>query len=183
MFADNKHLGQFDLVGIPSAPRGVPQIDVAFDIDANGILNVTAKDLGTAKEQSMRITAPNKLDSAEVERMRKQAEEFAEVDNKRKDEIETVNNADTLVYQSEKQLAELEGKVSEKEVKNVKDRIAELKALLSAPAKDIAKIKAKVEECNKVLHVAATELYQKAQKQGGEGKTGAKEETIKGEKA
>ncbi len=164
MFADNKILGQFDLVGIPSAPRGVPQIEVTFDIDANGILNVSAKDLGTGKEQSMKITAPNKLDSAEVERMRKQAEEFAETDKKKKEEIETINQADTLVYTAEKQLKDFEGKISEKEIKDVKEKIDDLKKLLAESPRDPAKIKTKLDECNQVLHKAATELYQKAGK-------------------
>ncbi len=166
MFADNKPLGQFDLVGIPPAPRGIPKIEVAFDIDANGILNVSAKDLGTGKEQSMRITAPNKLDSAEVEKMRKQAEEFAEVDKKKKDEIETINQADTMVYTAEKQLKEFEGKVSEKEVKDIKDKIAELKQLLGETTRDPAGIKKKLDECNHALHTAATALYQKAGAKG-----------------
>ncbi|MBW2970480.1 Hsp70 family protein, partial [Candidatus Woesearchaeota archaeon] len=164
MFNDNKLLGQFDLVGIPAAPRGVPQIEVSFDIDANGILNVSAKDLGTGKEQSMSISAPNKLDSAEVERMRKQAEEFADTDKKKKEEIETINQADTLVYTAEKQLKDFEGKVSEKEVKGIKDKIDELKKLLAESPRDPVKIKQKLEECNKLLHAAATALYQKASK-------------------
>jgi molecular chaperone DnaK len=173
MFADNKLLGQFDLVGIPAAPRGIPQIEVAFDIDANGILNVSAKDLGTGKEQSLRITAPNKLDSAEVERMRKQAEEFAEVDKKKKDEIETINHADTLVYTAEKQLKDFEGKVSEKEIKDIKDKVDELKKMLAESPRDPAKIKKKLEETNHALHTAATALYQKA---GAKGKAQAKPE-------
>src|SRR4030043_479133 len=102
MFNDNKLLGQFDLVGIPPAPRGVPQIEVTFDIDANGILSVTAKDKGTGKEQSIKITAPNKLNEAEVERMKKEAEQHAESDRQRKEEIETINQADTLGYATEK---------------------------------------------------------------------------------
>ncbi len=178
MFADNKLLGQFDLVGIPSAPRGIPQIEVAFDIDANGILNVSAKDLGTGKEQSMRITAPNKLDAAEVERMRKQAEEFAEVDNKKKDEIETINQADTLVYTAEKQLKDFEGKISEKEIKDVKEKIEELKKLLADSPRDPSKIKKKLDETNHALHTAATALYQKA---GAKAKTG-KEDVVDAEK-
>ncbi|HLF54425.1 MAG TPA: Hsp70 family protein, partial [Candidatus Nanoarchaeia archaeon] len=177
MFADNKLLGQFDLVGIPPAPRGIPQIEVTFDIDANGILSVTAKDLGTSKEQSMRITAPNKLDTAEVERMRKQAEEFAEQDKKRKEEIETINQADTLVYTAEKQLKEFEGKVSEKEIKGIKEKIDELKKLLSAEKKDTAEIKKKLDEAQKLFHTAATELYQKA------GKKPQKEDVVDAEKA
>ncbi|MBS3148403.1 molecular chaperone DnaK [Candidatus Woesearchaeota archaeon] len=180
MFADNKALGQFDLVGIPPAPRGVPQIEVTFDIDANGILSVTAKDLGTTKQQSLRITAPNKLDTAEVERMRKEAEQFAEQDNKRKDEIETINQADSLVYTADKQLKEFEGKVPENSIKTIKNNVEELKSMLGAPTRDISKIKAKLDDINKLMHEAAAELYKKA----GAASPGApKDETIKGEKA
>ena len=186
MFADNKLLGQFDLVGLPSAPRGVPQIEVSFDIDANGIMNVSAKDMGTGKEQTMRISAPSKLDPAEVERMRKQAEEFADQDKKKKDEVETVNQADTLVYTAEKQLKEFEGKISEKEIKDVKEKIEELKKLLAEQPRDPAKIKTKLEECNKILHKAATELYQKAAKAKAEKAKPAekpKEDVVDAEKA
>jgi len=187
MFADNKLLGQFDLVGIPPAPRGVPQIEVTFDIDANGILSVTAKDLGTQKEQSMRISAPNKLDNAEVERMRKEAEQFAEQDKQRKEEIETVNQADSLVYTAEAQMKEFEGKVPEKEIKAIKEKVEELKSLLKTEKKDIPKLKQKLDEANKVLHEAAQELYKKAgAAQGAKAKTTqakpAEDETIDTEK-
>ena len=114
MFGDNKILGQFDLVGIPPAPRGIPQIEVSFDIDANGILHVNAKDLGTGKEQNIRITASQKLSEDELERMKKEAEQFADVDRKKKEEIETINQADNLVYTTEKLFKDLEGKVPEK---------------------------------------------------------------------
>jgi len=162
MFNDNKLLGQFDLIGIPAATRGVPQIEVAFDIDANGILNVTAKDLGTGKEQNVKITAPNKLDEAEVEKMKKDAEEFAEVDKKKKEEVETINQADTLVFSAESQLKEFEGKVNEKEIKDIKEKVEELKKLLAEDKKDVAKIKVKLDESNKILHAAAEQLYKKA---------------------
>jgi len=183
MFSDNKNLGQFDLVGIPSAPRGVPQIEVAFDIDANGILHVIAKDLGTGKEQRLQITAPNKLDAAEVERMRKDAEAFADADKVRKEEIEVINQADTLVYSSEKQLKEFEGKVDEKEIKAVKEKIAELKKLLEASPRNIPDIKKKLEEANQLFHAAATALYQKAAAaKGGKGAKVNEDGTVQGEK-
>jgi len=162
MFGDNKLLGQFDLVGIPPAPRGVPQIEVTFDIDANGILHVTAKDQGTGKEQSLNITAPNKLDESEVERMKKEAEEHAEQDKQKKEEIEVVNNADSLVYTSEKQFKEFEGKVDEKQLAGVKEKIDALKKLLTAEKKDIAAIKKQTEEAQEELHKIAGELYKKA---------------------
>ncbi len=167
MFTDNKSLGQFDLIGIPSAPRGVPQVEVSFDIDANGILHVTAKDLGTNKEQSMRITAPNKLDEKEVEKMRKQAEEFAEVDKQKKEEIETTNEADNLVYATEKTLKDFEGKVSEKDIGDIKEKIADLKKTLAEPQHDVAELKKKMSDLNEVAGRAATELYQKAAKEKG----------------
>ncbi|MBI2655630.1 molecular chaperone DnaK [Candidatus Woesearchaeota archaeon] len=162
MFADNKVLGQFDLVGIPPAPRGIPQIEVAFDIDANGILHVNAKDLGTGKEQSIKITAAQKLSEEEIERMRKQAEEFAEVDNKKKEEIEAINQADNLVYTTEKLFKDLEGKVDSKELGDVKGKIIELKELLKPAEKDVASIKKKIDEINEMVQKMSTELYQKA---------------------
>ena len=165
MLADNKLLGQFDLIGIPPSPRGVPQIEVTFDIDANGILHVTAKDKGTNKEQSLKITAPHKLDEAEVEKMRKEAEKFAEADNKRKEEVEIVNNADTLVYATEKTLKDLEGKVDDKSVKSIKDKAAVLKKLLEAKEKDVAKIKKATDELQQIVQKASTELYQKVNKE------------------
>ena len=165
MFADNKLLGQFDLVGIPPAPRGIPQIEVSFDIDANGILHVNAKDLGTGKEQSIRITAAQKLSDEEIERMRKQAEEFAEVDKQKKEEIEAVNQADNLVYTTEKLFKDLEGKVSGKEIEEVKGKILELKELLKPEQKDVPAIKRKVDEINEMVQKMSTELYQKAGQQ------------------
>lgn len=173
MAEDNRLLGQFDLVGIPPAPRGIPQIEVSFDIDANGILNVGAKDLGTGKEQSMRITAPNKLSEAEVERMRKDAEKFAETDRKRKEEVETINQADTLCYTTEKTLKDFEGKVPEKEIKEIKDKVAGLKKLLAEQKKDAAAIKKVMDDLTAVVQKASTELYAKAGKgaSGSEGRS------------
>jgi molecular chaperone DnaK len=161
MFADNKVLGQFDLVGLPPAPRGIPQIKVTFDIDANGILHVKAKDLGTGKEQSIKITAPNKLSDEEVEKMKKEAEQHADEDKKRKEQVETVNNADALVYSTEKLFKEFEGKVDSKELETVKGKIMELKELLKPEKKDIAAIKAKMDEVNQLVQKMSTEMYQK----------------------
>lgn len=162
MALDNKSLGRFDLVGIPAAPRGIPQIEVAFDIDANGILNVSAKDLGTGKNQSIVITAPNKLNEDEVERMRKEAERYAEDDKKKKEEIETINQADTLIYTTEQTMKDMEGKVDEAKLKPLKDKIEELKELMKPEKKDVKKVKAKLDEVTKMAQDAATELYQKA---------------------
>jgi len=165
MASDNKVLGNFDLVGIPPAPRGVPQIEVTFDIDANGILNVSAKDIGTGKQQAMTITAPNKLDENDVENMRKEAESHAEDDKKRREEAETINKADSLVYTSEKTMKDMEGKVDEAKLKPLKLEIEELKKLLEPEKKDIETIKKKLDELEKLAQDAATEMYQKAQQE------------------
>ncbi|MCH8329661.1 MAG: molecular chaperone DnaK, partial [Nanoarchaeota archaeon] len=156
MFADNKMLGQFDLIGLPPAPRGIPQIEVTFDIDANGIMHVKAKDMGTGKEQSIKITAPNKLSDEEVEKMKKEAETHAEEDKKRKEEVETINNADTLVYSTEKLFKEFKGKVDNKELETVKGKVMELKELLKPEKKDIAAVKAKMDEVNQLVQKMST---------------------------
>lgn len=161
MFEDNKLLGQFDLIGIPPAPRGVPQIEVTFDIDANGIVNVSAKDLGTKKEQSIKITAGQKLSDEEIEKMKKDAEMHAQEDKKRKDKIQTINEADTLVYSTEKLFKEFEGKVDKSKLEKTKKLVDELKELLKPEEKDLDAIKAKVEEVNKEVQAISTEMYQK----------------------
>ncbi len=181
MANDNKLLGQFDLVGIPPAPRGIPQIEVSFDIDANGILHVNAKDLGTGKEQSIRITASEKLSEDEIERMKKDAEMNAEADKKRKEEIETVNQADSLVYGSEKLFEEFKGKVDEKKIEETKAIISELKKLLEPEKKDISAIKTKTEEINKKLQALGTELYQKAAAEQQKAQAGKSAENEKEE--
>ncbi len=162
MSVDNNSLGRFDLVGIPSAPRGVPQIEVTFDIDANGILNVTAKDMGTGKQQNIAITAPNKLNDEEIEKMKKDADAHAEEDKKKKDEIETINKADAFIYTTEKSLKDMEGKVKDDQIKDIKKHLDELKKLMEPEKKDIAKLKSKLEEIEKIAQAAATEMYQKA---------------------
>jgi molecular chaperone DnaK len=168
MSSDNKLLGQFDLVGIPPAPRGIPQIEVTFDIDANGIVNVSAKDLGTGKEQSIKITAGQKLSEAEIEKMRKDAELHAEDDKKRKEEIETINQADTLVYATEKLFKDFKGKVDDAQIEEVKKMVDELKALLAKEPKDAHAIKAHTEAINEKVHAMSTELYKKAAKESAE---------------
>ena len=175
MFPDNKQLGQFDLVGIPPAPRGLPQIEVTFDIDANGILHVTAKDNGTGKEQSIKITAPNKLDDAEVERMKKEAEAHAEEDTKRKDKVETLNTADSTLYQTRKTLEEFKDKIKP----DVKEKIeTKLKELEEAKSKeDIDEMKRVMEELNKEVMQIGAQMYQQAQQTGAqESKAGDNEE-------
>jgi molecular chaperone DnaK len=164
MADDNVELGRFDLVGIPAAPRGIPQIEVAFDIDANGIVHVSAKDLGTGKEQSIRITAPKKLSKEEIEKMVKDAEKFAADDTKKKEEVETINQADNLVYATEKSLKDYGDKVSQSERANIEAAINDLKTAIKD--KNIDRIKKGTEDLTKVSHKLAEEIYkQAAQKQ------------------
>ncbi|MBN2567426.1 molecular chaperone DnaK [Candidatus Woesearchaeota archaeon] len=165
MFSDNKLLGQFDLVGIPPAPRGIPQIEVTFDIDANGIVHVNAKDLGTKREQSIRLTASSNLSDDEIEKMRKDAESHAEEDKRRKEEAETVNAAETLVYTTERLKEEMKGKVDEKKFEPVTKDIEALRKLLSEEKKDAAKIKELMDKVNKAVQEISVELYQKAQQE------------------
>ncbi len=162
MAADNVELGRFDLVGIPSAPRGIPQIEVTFDIDANGIVHVSAKDLGTGKEQSIRITAPQKLDKAEIEKMVKQAEQFAEADKKRKELAEARNQADTLVYTTEKSLKDLGDKVSQSDRLAIEQATNELKEAMKSD--DAERIKRSSEQLMQASHKLAEEIYKKAQR-------------------
>jgi len=174
MAADNKLLGQFDLIGLPPAPRGIPQIEVSFDIDANGIVHVGAKDLGTGKEQSVKITATTNLSDSEVEKMRKDAESYSAEDTRKKEEAEAINSADTLIYTSEKLFKDFEGKVDAKEVEAVKKEIEGLKKLMEPEKKDASAIKKKMEEINKKIQALSTELYKKAaeeqaKKQGAAG--------------
>jgi molecular chaperone DnaK len=165
MALDNKILGQFDLVGIPPAPRGIPQIEVTFDIDANGIVNVSAKDLGTGKHQNITVSGSSNLTEEDIERMKKEADEHAEEDKKRKDEIETINQADTLVYSTEKLFSDFEGKVDNAKLSEVKKEIDELKKLLEPEKKDVESIKKKLDIVNKHVQDLSTEMYQKAAQQ------------------
>ena len=166
MAADNISLGMFNLAGIPPAPRGVPQIEVTFDIDADGILNVSAKDLATAKEQKITITASTKLSEKEKDRMMSEAEEFAEQDKERKEEAEVRNNADSLIYTTEKTKKDLSDKLGKDQVEKIDKAVAELREALSG--KDIEKIKAKNEELAKVLQEVGTVVYQQAAARGAE---------------
>jgi len=166
MAADNVSLGQFNLVGIPPAPRGVPQIEVAFDIDASGILNVSAKDLGTGKEQKMTITASTKLAKDEVEKMVKQAKEHEEEDKKRREEIEIRNEGDALVYTTEKTVAELGEKLSKEQKEKIDAALKEAKTSLEG--KDSEKIKQASERLKKALQEAGSSIYQEAAKKRAE---------------
>ena len=161
MAADNTSLGRFQLVGIPPAPRGIPQIEVTFDIDANGIINVTAKDKGTGKEQAITITSSTKLSDEEIEQKIKEAEMNAEADAKRQEEIEIRNNADSLIYTSEKTLDELKDQVSEDEKTKVEGLVAELRELIAGD--DVAAIKEKSDELSNVVQEIGAKIYQQAQ--------------------
>jgi len=166
MAADNISLGRFILDGIPPAPRGVPQIEVTFDIDADGILNVSAKDLGTGKEASIKITGSTKLSKEEIERMIKDAEKYAEEDKKRLEEAELRNRADALIYSSEKTLREFGEKLSEEKRSKARSQIDRLKDALKE--KDIAKIKTEMDELTKVMHEISTVVYQEAARKAAE---------------
>lgn len=167
MANDNTTLGRFQLTGIPPAPRGIPQIEVTFDIDANGIVNVSAKDLGTGKEQSITITASTKLSDEEIDRKVKEAERFAEEDKQKKESIEIRNNGDSLVYQTEKTLKDLKGKISPDEEAAVNSKLDELKKALEG--EDLDNIKAKTEELNEEFYKISQKLYEQTQGQSGEG--------------
>lgn len=147
MAADNKTLGNFQLSGIAPAPRGVPQIEVTFDIDANGIVNVKAKDLGTNKEQAITVTASSNLSEEEIERMMKEAEENKADDERRKDEADTKNDAEQLIFQTEKTLEDLGDKVEDKEKEDIEESIKDLKEELEkADTEDIKKAIEKLQE-------------------------------------
>ncbi|MFC1566417.1 molecular chaperone DnaK [bacterium] len=160
MANDNVELGKFDLVGIPPSPRGVPQIEVAFDIDANGILHVSAKDLGTQKEQSIKISASTKLKDEEIDKMVKEGEKFAEEDKKRKEGIDIRNTADNLVYQTEKSLKEHGDKIDAAEKTKIEETVNGLKEALKGD--DIEVIKKKQEEVSTASHKLAEAIYKEA---------------------
>ncbi len=167
MAADNKTLGRFDLMGIPPAPRGVPQIEVTFDIDANGIVNVSAKDLGTGKEQKIKITATTNLSEDEIEKMKKEAEEHAEEDKKKKERIEVFNEADSIVVQYEKTLKDIGDKVDKSKTEPIQKKIDELKKLLEDRENNFESIKTKTQELKDEFAKVSSELYQNAQQAAG----------------
>ncbi|MGE5678324.1 MAG: Hsp70 family protein, partial [Pseudomonadota bacterium] len=167
MAAYNKTLGRFQLSGIPPAPRGVPQIEVTFDIDANGIAHVTAKDLGTGNEQKVTITASTNLSDNDIESAVKEAEKFAAEDKKKKEEVETRNNADSLVYQTEKNLKDLEGKISSEDKAKIEAELHNVKEALKGT--DTEAIKAATEELTKVFYDISSKIYQANAGQQGPG--------------
>ena len=163
MANDNKTLGNFQLTGIPAAPRGVPQIEVKFDIDANGIVNVSAKDLGTNKSQSITITSSTNLSDEEIDKMRREAEEHAEEDKRRKEEADLLNEAEQLVFQTEKSIKDLGDKITEDEKKETEDMIKELRDALDK--KDIEEIKTKKDKLQEKAMALATKVYENVQKE------------------
>ncbi len=175
MAADNKLLGNFQLTGIPAAPRGVPQIEVTFDIDANGIVHVSAKDLGTGREQSITITSSTNMSKDDVEKAVREAEQFASADKERREAIDTRNNADQMVYQAEKALTDMGDKFPAGEKQELEAKVAALKETLKG--EDLGAIKVKMEEAQKALYDATAKVYQAeqaaAQAQQGAGAPGA----------
>ena len=161
MAAGNTTLGRFQLTGIAPAPRGIPQIEVTFDIDANGIVNVSAKDMGTGKEQRITITSSTNLSEDEINKKVKEAEQYAEEDKKRKEEVEIRNRAESLIYETEKSLKELEGKISEDEKTQITDAKDQLQAVLNNGTVD--QIKEKTEALTEKFHIISTKLYEQAQ--------------------
>jgi len=160
MAADNITLGRFQLTGIPPAPRGLPQIQVTFDIDANGIVNVSAKDLGTGKEQKITITSSTGLKEEEIERMIKDAERFAEEDKKKKEKIEAKNKADSLIYQTEKMLSDLKDKISKDDEDKIKREVENVKAALESD--DTDRIQKATDDLTKVFYDISSRLYQQS---------------------
>jgi len=162
MAADNKMLGQFDLVGLPPAPRGVPQIEVSFDIDANGVVNVGAVDKSTGKKQSVTVRSSGGLSDAEVERMVQEAEQMREADEKKKEGVQAKNDAETLSYQVEKQLSELKDKMSTADADDLKKKLEDVRASMASDDADPEEIKAKTKE----LQEASWKVTQAAYAQG-----------------
>ncbi len=184
MAADNKTLGRFELTGIPAAPRGVPRIEVTFNIDANGIVNVAAKDLGTGKEQKITIKSSSGLDKSEIDRMVKEAAAHEAEDKKRKEAIEAKNNADSLIYQAEKTIKDLGDKADASKVSEIKSKIADLKEAVKT--NDVDKIKAASEALTKPLYDLTSDMYKQAdaqQQAGAQQSAGAQQqENQNGEK-
>lgn len=167
MAADNTTLGRFQLEGIAPAPRGIPQIEVTFDIDANGIVNVSAKDLGTGKEQKITITASSNLSKDDIDKKVKEAEEFAQQDKKKKENIEVKNNADQMVYQTEKLMKDLEGKISDDEKKDIEAKLTDLKK--ASEGTDYDDMKKKTEDLTQAFYKVSEQLYKQSAEAGAAG--------------
>jgi molecular chaperone DnaK len=178
MANDNKSLGRFQLSDIPPAPRGVPQIEVIFDIDANGIMNISAKDKGTGKEQSIKIESSSGLSDEEIEKMKAEAEANAEADEKAKAAVEVVNKADSLIFQTERQLKEYGDKIPDEKKQPIEDALAELKKEFEA--KNMDNLEPAMDKLNEVFQAASEDMY-KASNEGGETTDGASEDAANGE--
>ena len=182
MASDNTSLGQFNLVGIPPAPRGVPQIEVTFDIDASGILNVSAKDKGTGKEQKMTITSSTKLNDKDIDKMMKSAKEHEEEDKRRKEEVETRNNADSAIYMTEKTLSELGDKLPAEQKTKIEAALKSAKDAMNGT--DTTKMKQEAEKLQKAVQEAGASIYQQAQDRGAseqKAQNGKDENVVEGE--
>ena len=181
MARDNKLLGAFHLIGIPPAPRGMPQVEVTFDIDANGILHVSAKDLGTGKEQKITITSSSGLSKTDVENLVKDAEAHAEEDRKRREEIETKNQLDTLVYQVEKMLNENRDKISGSDVQNLESAISEARKAMEQG--DLDNLKKATENLTKASHKMAEAMYSQQGAAGAGGAQGSAQQPSGGQQS
>jgi len=182
MAGDNTELGRFDLVGIPPAHRGIPQIEVTFDIDSNGIVHVSAKDKATGKEQSIKITAPTKLSDKDIDKMVKEAEKYADEDKKKRELAETMNEANSFAYATEKSLKDYGDKISAQDKESVEKELANLKEVIKTA--DVVKVKAAMESLQKVSHKLAEEMYKATsaqQAQGAQGQQGAGPQADAGE--
>src|SRR3989344_3750730 len=179
MAKDNISLGNFNLIGIPPAPKGVPQIEVTFDIDANGIINVSAKDLGTGKEQKLTISASTKLSDSDIKRMVQEAKEHEEEDRKNKEEIEIKNHADSLIYTSEKTISELGDKLSKEQKDKVEKSLKKAKDSLKKD--NMEEIKSTTEELQRVMQEIGTKIYEEASKKYNEEKGKGHEHKHSGE--
>jgi molecular chaperone DnaK len=166
MATDNKSLGRFQLTDLPPAQRGVPQIEVTFDIDANGIMNISAKDKGTGKVQSIKIEASSGLSDEDIQRMRAEAAANADADKKKMEEVEKINKADSLIFQTERQLKEYGDKIPADKKQPIEDALAELKVVFEA--RDMVNIEAAMEKLNNVFQAASQDMYNAANPQGGE---------------
>jgi molecular chaperone DnaK len=165
MATDNKSLGRFQLTDIPPAQRGVPQIEVTFDIDANGIMNISAKDKGTGKEQSIKIEASSGLSDAEIQRMKAEAIANADSDNKLREEVELINKADSTIFQTERQLKEYGDKISADKKQPIEEALAELKTEFEA--RHVGNLEAAMEKLNTVFQAASQDMYNAANADGG----------------
>merc|ERR1712217_687992 len=176
MAADNKFLGHFDLVGVPPAPRGRPQIEVSFDIDANGILNVSAKDKGTGKDQSMQIQTSGGLTKEEIENMKKNAESMAAQDKERRELAELKNSADTLIWQSESQLEEFKDKIDDELRQEINAQVAKVRELRGDENVNKEEMKGEIEKLNKCMSKIGEKIYQQ-NPSGAAGSDGQQEST------